>query len=69
MGEKVVCIHQIDEEADEKAADRMLFSFLVLLTKLIKDCNFLQLQEPSETLANMWSKTKATWPPFAVPEP
>ncbi|XP_023672630.2 small subunit processome component 20 homolog isoform X2 [Paramormyrops kingsleyae] len=49
----------IDEEADEKAADRMLFSFLVLLTKLIKDCNFLQLQEPSETLANVWSHIHA----------
>ncbi|KAL4612676.1 hypothetical protein GN956_G22842 [Arapaima gigas] len=45
----------IEEEADEKAADRLLFSFLVLISKLIKDCNFLQLPGPKETLNRIWS--------------
>uniref|UniRef100_A0A8D0C7S2 UTP20 small subunit processome component n=1 Tax=Scleropages formosus TaxID=113540 RepID=A0A8D0C7S2_SCLFO len=45
----------IEEEEDEKAADRLLFSFLLLISKLIKDCNLLQLLGPQETLTNIWS--------------
>ncbi|XP_036373482.1 small subunit processome component 20 homolog [Megalops cyprinoides] len=49
----------IEEEADEKAADRLLFSFLTLITKLIKDCNFLQLTKPQEMLTNIWNHIHA----------
>ncbi|XP_069048890.1 small subunit processome component 20 homolog [Lepisosteus oculatus] len=45
----------IEEEADEKAADRLLFSLLTLVTKLVKECNFLQLSKPQETLRKIWS--------------
>ncbi|MBN3321955.1 UTP20 protein, partial [Atractosteus spatula] len=45
----------IEEEADEKAADRLLFSLLTLVTKLMKECNFLQLSKPQETLRKIWS--------------
>ncbi|KAJ8381936.1 hypothetical protein SKAU_G00027140 [Synaphobranchus kaupii] len=49
----------IEEEAEEKAADRMLFSFLTLITKLIKECSLLQLSKPSETLTKILNHTHA----------
>ncbi|EHB06649.1 Small subunit processome component 20-like protein [Heterocephalus glaber] len=49
----------IVEEMAEKAADRLLFSFLTLLSKLIKECNLLQFTQPAETLSNIWGHTHA----------
>lgn len=48
-------IDQIEEEEDEKAADRLLFCYLTLIIKLIKDCGFLELHKPADLLNNIWS--------------
>lgn len=47
-------IDQIEEEEDEKAADRLLFCYLTLIVKLIKDCSFLELHKPADLLNNIW---------------
>ncbi|KAI7792184.1 putative small subunit processome component 20-like protein [Triplophysa rosa] len=44
----------IEEEEDEKAADRLLFCYLTLIVKLIKDCGFLELPKPADLLENTW---------------
>ncbi|XP_048124200.1 small subunit processome component 20 homolog [Alosa alosa] len=49
----------IEEEQDEKAADRLLFCHLTLITKLIKDCGFLQLTKPRDTLTSIWAHVDA----------
>uniref|UniRef100_A0A8C2VK88 UTP20 small subunit processome component n=1 Tax=Chinchilla lanigera TaxID=34839 RepID=A0A8C2VK88_CHILA len=49
----------IVEETQEKAADRLLFHFLTLLSKLVKECGILRLTTPAETLSNIWSHVHA----------
>ncbi|XP_026217757.1 small subunit processome component 20 homolog isoform X2 [Anabas testudineus] len=44
----------IEEEQEEKGADRLLFSYLTLITKLSKHCGFLELNKPHETLIQIW---------------
>ena len=53
-----LCVCQIEEEQDEKAADRLLFSYLTLVTKLTKDCSLLELSKPQDTLTNILGKTQ-----------
>ncbi|XP_051857734.1 small subunit processome component 20 homolog isoform X2 [Antechinus flavipes] len=48
-------LRDLIEETDEKASDRLLFGFLILITKLIKESNFLQLTKYPESLNNIWS--------------
>ncbi|XP_073694690.1 small subunit processome component 20 homolog [Garra rufa] len=45
----------IEEEEDEKAADRLLFCYLTLIVKLIKECRFLELHKPADLLNSIWS--------------
>uniref|UniRef100_UPI0037E7A1C0 small subunit processome component 20 homolog isoform X2 n=1 Tax=Semicossyphus pulcher TaxID=241346 RepID=UPI0037E7A1C0 len=49
----------IEEEQDEKGADRLLFSFLTLITKLSKHCGLLELREPRDTLHRTWVHIEA----------
>ncbi|XP_056312047.1 small subunit processome component 20 homolog [Danio aesculapii] len=44
----------IEEEEDEKAADRLLFCYLTFIVKLIKDCGFLELKKPADQLNQIW---------------
>ncbi|KAF7667571.1 hypothetical protein LDENG_00057170 [Lucifuga dentata] len=49
----------IEEEEDEKGADRLLFSYLTLITKLTKHCGLLELQKPHDTLTHIWGHIEA----------
>ncbi|XP_074554208.1 small subunit processome component 20 homolog [Halichoeres trimaculatus] len=49
----------IEEEQEEKGADRLLFSFLTLVSKLNKHCGLLELTKPLETLHHIWGYIEA----------
>lgn len=48
------------EEEEEKGADRLLFSFLTLISKLGKHCSMLELAKPHEMLCKIWGKKNHT---------
>lgn len=52
----IFVLFQIEEEQEEKGADRLLFSFLTLITKLSKHCGLLELSKPHDTLCHIWGK-------------
>ncbi|XP_072511808.1 small subunit processome component 20 homolog [Notamacropus eugenii] len=52
-------LRDLIEQADEKASDKLLFGFLTLITKLIKESNFLQLTKHPESLNNIWSHVQS----------
>ncbi|KAK2883206.1 small subunit processome component 20 homolog [Channa argus] len=49
----------IEEEQDEKGADRLLFSYLTLITKLSKHCSLLDLKKPHDILFHIWGHIEA----------
>ncbi|XP_071357681.1 small subunit processome component 20 homolog isoform X2 [Trachinotus anak] len=49
----------IEEEQDEKGADRLLFSYLTLITKLSKHCGLLELNKHHDTLFRIWGHIEA----------
>ncbi|XP_051886024.1 small subunit processome component 20 homolog isoform X2 [Pristis pectinata] len=56
----------IQEEGEEKATDRLLFSLLTLTVKMVKECNFIQLQKPSSLLTDIWGHIQAhLWHPHS----
>ncbi|XP_061839511.2 small subunit processome component 20 homolog [Nerophis lumbriciformis] len=60
--EKAICpdnYDDIEEEKDERGADRLLFSYLTLITKLIQHCGLLELAMPRDTLAHIWGHIEA----------
>ncbi|XP_043964664.1 small subunit processome component 20 homolog [Gambusia affinis] len=49
----------IDEVEEEKGADRLLFSYLTLISKLNKHCGLLELRKPCDTLLHVWGHVEA----------
>ncbi|KAM4569832.1 small subunit processome component 20 homolog [Odontesthes bonariensis] len=49
----------IEEEQDERGADRLLFSYLTLISKLSQHCGLLEFSKPPETLRHMWAHIEA----------
>ncbi|XP_032360543.1 small subunit processome component 20 homolog isoform X1 [Etheostoma spectabile] len=49
----------IEEEQEERGADRLLFSFLTLITKLSQHCGLLELSKPHDTLSRIWGHIEA----------
>ncbi|KAM9327768.1 small subunit processome component 20 homolog [Pholidichthys leucotaenia] len=49
----------IEEEQEERGADRLLFSYLTLLSKLSKHCGLLELSKPDDTLRQIWGHIEA----------
>lgn len=69
--ERRVChicfVFQIEEEQEERGADRLLFSFLTLISKLSKHCGLLELSKPHDTLCHIWGKGPThTTSPFSI---
>ncbi|XP_047246285.1 small subunit processome component 20 homolog isoform X2 [Girardinichthys multiradiatus] len=49
----------IEEEEEEKGADRLLFSYLTLICKLNKHCGLLELSKPHDMLLHIWGHIEA----------